>query len=146
MQETASDPARRGLPTILYVLVGLGILGALFMGGIGLLRCSASRAAERMRVFVRNDTGRELASVVVGVRYTRSAAEVPDVTTRPRLGPGEEFSFRPKGNDVSVSVTYTLDAVVRTLPHVIDLWTGESYRLQIAPDGSLRGGYLHPPR
>ena len=124
-------------------LAVLGVLGAaLAILGLG-LRYRLLRVEEAMRVTVRNATAGTLTNVNVAVTYSGNAAP-PHGVARASLAPGEALSFHPRTNDVNVVVTFGPPAA--TLGAVIDLWTGESYLLEIRPDGTLQGDYVHEGR
>ncbi len=135
----------RRVPVWIYVLAGLGILGAL----LGLARLGIHvhlvGVRDRMRVIVRNATGAPL-SAVTFVASTSGNAAPPDRLTAALLAPGAELSFRPRTNELSVAGTCVAGGMQMALSSgYIDLWTGESRLLEIRPDGTLVGSYVRPP-
>lgn len=120
------------------LLITFAILVVLFAAGLVVLLSFNSHAA---RVY--NLSKSPVTDVVLELRDNIPS----DWTTSKRvagLNPGETLEIRHSHNDTYAVVAFTLEG--RRIRHdvgYVDLWMGESYRIEILPEGKVISGYDH---
>ena len=93
---------------------------------------------------VRNLRGRAVTEVVLQLRDHNISSSWGVIKRTATLEPGESLRVRHTHNDTTVVVEFVLGG--RTFRHdegYVDLWTGEGYRFDIQPDGTVKSGYDH---
>jgi len=92
------------------------------------------------RTEIRNSSGQTITNVVLELCDIQTAWSVTKSVRA--LGPGESVRVYHTHRDTKAVVTFALAG--RKLRHdeaYIDLWTGEGWRFDIQPDGTVASGY-----
>lgn len=90
---------------------------------------------------VRNMSGRTITDVVLELRDRRTDWAVGK--TAATLSPGEGVKIRHSHNDATAVIQFGMDGQRFRYEEAIELWTGEGWRSDIQPDGTLKSRHDH---
>ena len=120
---------KRVLPIViaLVVLIGFGLVAHVL-------------TARPNRTIVRNSSGATLDDVHLTIRSLDGARTIEKHVRS--LGPSRAITVRHGMNDSSIDLVFGKGGKEHTssVPYV-DLWRGESWILDVQPDGTVRSGY-----
>ena len=95
------------------------------------------------RVVVRNSAGTEISGITLVLDQVGGEKSLEESVSN--LRPAEKLTLRHDMNDLSVNLRYTVGETAHEhCEEYVDLWSGETWLLDIRPDGTVRAGYESP--
>ena len=115
----------------------LGVVAACVLAGIGTFLWWVKAPN---RTILRNSSGADITDVRLSVQSLDGTETLSKKAER--LGIGESLVLRHSFNDSTAKVSFCLEGKDHKYAgDYVDLWTGESWVLDVMRDGSIRAGY-----